>query len=91
MRVLLTTDGSNESEDALRAASRPSARERREADVLYVAPAGASPGLQDRLARQTKHILQEAKWILMEEGIAASSGGAAGARRWYAFRDRLRP
>src|SRR5208337_2004914 len=50
MRVLLTTDGSNESKDALRAASRLLAREDREADVLFVAPASVSPGLQDRMA-----------------------------------------
>jgi nucleotide-binding universal stress UspA family protein len=73
MRVLLTTDGSNESKDALRAASRLLARQDRAVDVLYVAPAGASPGFEDRLARQTKHILQEAKRILTEEGIAAST------------------
>ncbi len=73
MRVLLTTDGSNESKDALRAASRLLARQDQEADLLFVAPAGVSPGLQDRMARQTKRILQEAKRVLTEEGVAAST------------------
>jgi len=73
MRVLLTTDGSNESKDALRAASRLLAPEDRDADVLYVAPEPGRSGLQDRLARQTKQILQEAKQILAEEGCPAST------------------
>jgi len=73
MRVLFTTDGSNQSNDALRAASRLLARQDREADVLHVAPETARPGLQDRLARQIKHILQEAKRVLAGEGIAVST------------------
>jgi len=73
MRVLLTTDGSNESKDALRAASRLLARQDQQADVLFVAPAGISPGFEDRMARQTKRILQEAKRVLTEEGVSAST------------------
>ncbi len=79
MRVLLTTDGSNESKDALRAASRLLAHEYREADVLYVSPEAPRPGFEDRLARQTKRILQEAKRILTEEGCAASPMCRAGS------------
>jgi len=73
MRVLLTTDGSNESKDALRTASRLLARQDQDADVLFVAPAGVSPGFEDRMARQTKRILQEAKRVLTEEGVTAST------------------
>lgn len=73
MRVLLTTDGSNESKDALRAASRLLAPQDRDVDVLYVAPAPGRSGFEDRLARQTRRILQEAKQILAEEGCLAST------------------
>ena len=73
MRVLLTTDGSNEAKDALRAASRLLKREDRETDVLYVAPDSTRSELQDRLARRTKRVLQEAKRLLAEEGITAST------------------
>ena len=72
MRVLLTTDGSNESKDALRAASRLLAPQDREVDVLYVAPNPSHSGLPDRLASQIKHILKEAKRILAEEGCTAT-------------------
>jgi len=72
MRVLLTTDGSNESKDALRAASRLLAPQDREADVLYVAPESRT-AQQDRVARQTKQILYEAKQLLAEEGCTASA------------------
>jgi len=70
--VLLTTDGSNESKDALRAAIRLLARQDRETDVLYVAPETARSEQQDRMAQHTKRILQEAERILREEGIAVS-------------------
>jgi nucleotide-binding universal stress UspA family protein len=73
MRVLLTTDGSNESKDAIRTASRLLARQDRETDVLYVAPETARSGQRDRIAQHTKRILQEAKRVLAEEGIAASA------------------
>ncbi len=71
--MLLTTDGSNESKDAIRTASRLLARQDRETDVLYVVPETARPELQDRVARRTKQILQEARRILREEGIIAST------------------
>lgn len=73
MRVLLTTDGSNESSDALRAASRLLAPQDRDMEVLYVAPAPGRAGLQDRLARQTKKILQDARRVLNEEGCLVST------------------
>ena len=73
MRVLLTTDGSNESKDALRAASRLLAPQEREMEVLYVAPAPARADMQDRLARQTRQILQEGRRILNEEGCTVST------------------
>jgi len=83
MRVLLTTDGSKESKDALRAASRLLARQDHEANVLYVAPQvkssrsksgqAARHALQDRLTKQTKQVLEEAKRLLDQEGWAAST------------------
>ena len=51
MRVLLTTDGSKQSSDALRAASRLLAPQDREVDVLYVSPEAPRAATQDRLAR----------------------------------------
>jgi nucleotide-binding universal stress UspA family protein len=72
MRVLLTSDGSNESKDALRAASRLLARQDREMDVLYVAPEAARQGSQDRLALETRRILEQSKRVLAEENCAAS-------------------
>lgn len=76
MRVLLATDGSKESNDALRVASRLLTPQDREMDVLYVAPQGArriaqeclSPG---RLANETKRILQDANRVLAEERCTA--------------------
>ncbi len=73
MRVLLTSDGSNESTDALRAASRLLAPQDREMDVLYVAPEAARPGNQERQALETKRILEQAKRVLAEENCAAST------------------
>jgi len=91
MRVLLTTDGSNESKDALRVASRLLARQDREVDILYVTPEARSPRckagqaagqeIQDRLTKETKRILEQARRIAAEEGCPASplsrSGSAA--------------
>jgi len=73
MRVLLTTDGSKESLDALRAASRLLTPQEREVDVLYVAPEAVRRGLEERVSRDTKRILYEAKRILAEEGCSASA------------------
>jgi nucleotide-binding universal stress UspA family protein len=42
-------------------------------DVLYVARETARSEQQDRLARQTKHVLLEAKQVLAGEGITAST------------------
>lgn len=71
MRALLTTDGSKESYDALRTASRLLAPQEREVDVLYVAPPAPRAGLEERLSRETKRILQQAKRVLSEEGCDA--------------------
>lgn len=73
MRVLLTTDGSKEAKDALRAASRLLATQDRETDVLYVASQASRPELQERISRETKRILHDAKRLLAEEGCTASS------------------
>ena len=73
MRVLLTTDGSSEATDALRAAARLLAPQNREVEVLFVASETRQPGLQERLARQAKRVLHQAKKILDEEGVAAST------------------
>lgn len=73
MRVLLTTDGSNESKAALVTASRLLATEDRQADVLYVAPQAPRPEAQERVARETKRILHDAKRLLAEEGCTASA------------------
>ncbi len=73
MRVLLTTDGSKESHDALRAGSRLLARQDREVDVLYVTPPSKGAELEARAARETKRILHAAQRILNEEGSSASA------------------
>jgi nucleotide-binding universal stress UspA family protein len=79
MRVLLTTDGSKEAKDALRTASRLLAPQDREAEVLYVAPGSAPAGLEERLARQTKRILYDAKRILADEGCTATTACRTGS------------
>ncbi len=78
MRVLLTTDGSKESHDAMRAGVRLLAPQDRELNVLYVAPA-AWPGTEARLSRQTKRILQEAQRILTAEESRASANCRTGS------------
>lgn len=76
MRVLLTTDGSKESNDALRAACRLLAPQEREADVLYVAPQPTRPIVRQpvpsRSPNETSRILHQAKQLLTEEGCHAS-------------------
>ena len=79
MRVLFTTDGSKQSSDALRAASRLLAPQNREADVLYVAPALANQAVQVRLARETARILHQAKRVLDEEGCTARTTCRSGS------------
>jgi nucleotide-binding universal stress UspA family protein len=79
MRVLLTTDGSKESHDALRAACRLLTPQERQVEVLYVAPEAARRGLEERVSRDTKRILHEAKRILTEEGCSASAFCRAGS------------
>ncbi|HTR37865.1 MAG TPA: universal stress protein [Bryobacteraceae bacterium] len=79
MRVLLTTDGSKEATSALRTASRLLNRNSLEAHVLYVQPQPRAPKsgkitkreYQHRLAAETKRVLEEAKKVLLEEGIDA--------------------
>lgn len=79
MRVLLTTDGSKDAVAAMRAASRLLTSVDRQVDVLYVAPQLRSPKStnftrradQQRVAVETRRILEEAKQILAEEGIDA--------------------
>lgn len=78
MRALLTTDGSKESHDALRAASRLLAPQERVMDILYVAPQSA-PAQQERLVRETKRILQQAQRILSEEGTSACANCRTGS------------
>lgn len=72
MRILLTTDGSKESYDAIRAGVRLLAPQDRDLDLLYVAPAAARPEIEKGLARQTKRFLHEAQRIVTEEGSQAS-------------------
>jgi nucleotide-binding universal stress UspA family protein len=79
MRVLLTTDGSKESCDAIRAGVRLLGPQDRDLDLLYVAPATSRPGAEERLSRQTKRILQDAQRILMEEGSSASANCRTGS------------
>lgn len=79
MRVLLTTDGSKESYDAIQAGVRLLAPQDRELDVLYVAPAAARPGTEKLLARQTKRILHDAQRILTEEGSRGSANCRSGS------------
>ena len=77
--MLLTTDGSNESTLAIRAASRLLAPANREMSILHVArvpsyPKSASNTPQtypQRLAAETRRILQDAKRIAAEEGVDA--------------------
>ena len=79
MRVLLTTDGSGEATNALRTASRLLNRTSLEVHVLYVQPQPRAPKsgkiakreYQHRLAAETKRVLEEAKKVLLEEGIDA--------------------
>ncbi len=87
MRVLLTTDGSQEATAAMRAASRLLTSEDRKVDVLYVAPELRGPksgniarrALQQRVAAEVRRILEEAKQILTEEGIDALTLSEAGS------------
>lgn len=81
MRVLLTTDGSKDAIAAMRAASRLLAREGREIDVLYVASPPRVPksgnvdrrAYQQKITEETKRILHQAKQILTEEGVDATT------------------
>jgi nucleotide-binding universal stress UspA family protein len=69
----MATDGSKEASAALRAAGRLLTDGEREVDVLYVAPdlRTAAKKHQDRLAAETKEILEKAHQILAEEGVEA--------------------
>lgn len=75
MRVLLTTDGSQESSDALRAACRLLAPQDREADVLYVAPQPTRPMPRESATPSSPNgtgaILGKARQLLAEEGCRA--------------------
>lgn len=75
MRVLLTTDGSRESSDALRAACRLLSSQDREADVLYVAPQPTRPIVRQTRPPPSPHgisaILSDARRLLTEEGCRA--------------------
>ncbi|MBZ5611393.1 MAG: universal stress protein [Acidobacteriia bacterium] len=79
MRALLTTDGSKEATDALRAASRLLTGVDRQVDVLYVAAEPRAPksgaiarrAYQHRAAAETRRVLEEAKRVLAEEGVDA--------------------
>ena len=79
MRILLTTDGSMESQNALRAASRLIAPYDREADLLYVAPPAAQLSVRERISRETKRVLQDAKQVLADEKCPASAVCHAGS------------
>lgn len=79
MRALLTTDGSQESYDALRAASRLLARDERQFEVLYVAPQAKNAAQEQRIAAETKRILQQAQRILLEEGTSACANCRSGS------------
>jgi nucleotide-binding universal stress UspA family protein len=90
MRVLLTTDGSKEATDAMRAACRLLSPDERKIDVLHVAaqPRAPKSGQIDRheyrhlIAAETKRILESAKQTLAEESVDALTltevGSAAG-------------
>lgn len=87
MKTLIATDGSKEATIALRTASRLLRRSRNEVEVLCVAPELQRPAGQEtasrgkgsrfgeeyrrRIARETKSILDEAKSILLGEGVDA--------------------
>ncbi len=87
MKTLIATDGSKEATIALRTASRLLRRSRNEVEVLCVAPELQRPAGQEtasrgkgsrfgeeyrrRIARETKSILDEAKNVLMGEGVDA--------------------
>lgn len=79
MRALLTTDGSKEAIDAMRAASRLLDGSDRQVDVLYVAVEPRAPmsgavakrAYHHRAAAEARRILEGAKKILCEEGIDA--------------------
>jgi nucleotide-binding universal stress UspA family protein len=87
MKTLIATDGSKEATIALRTASRLLRRSRNEVEVLCVAPELQRPAGQEtasrgkssrfgeeyrrRIARETKSILDEAKNVLLGEGVDA--------------------
>ncbi|HET6669667.1 MAG TPA: universal stress protein [Pyrinomonadaceae bacterium] len=89
MKTLMTTDGSREATNALRAASRLLRRRENEVHVLCVAPA-YEPGsrkkegrlraeYQRRIAQETKTILELARQTLLAEGVAAEIGAESGS------------
>lgn len=87
MKTLIATDGSKEATIALRTASRLLRRSRNEVEVLCVAPELYRPAGQERasrgkgsrfgeeyrrrIGRETKSILDEARNILLGEGVDA--------------------
>ena len=87
MKTLIATDGSKEATIALRTASRLLRRSRNEVEVLCVAPELQRPAGQEtasrgkgsrfgeeyrrRIARETKSILDEARNVLLGEGVDA--------------------
>jgi len=82
MRVLFATDGSPEATEALLAGSRLLADDL-QADVLYVAPKLRAPkSHHERVAGETRRILESAKKTLADEGVDAltlsETGSAAG-------------
>ena len=87
MRVLLTTDGSNEATAALRGAARLLTSQDRILDVLYVVPEARAPmsgrltkqTLRDRAAEETQRILERAQKVLAEEGTDALTLCEAGS------------
>lgn len=79
MRVLFTTDGSQEATAAIRAGCRLLPTTGCEAHVLYVSPELRAPKsgkitrreYQHRLAEETRRILEQAKQVTREEGVDA--------------------
>jgi nucleotide-binding universal stress UspA family protein len=87
MKILAATDGSQQSDAALRAASRLLASEDRRIDVLYVSPkpprskAGerARQAFRTNLAAEAQRILHNAEMVLKEEGVMAATRSECGS------------
>lgn len=87
MKVLAATDGSQQSDAALRAASRLLASEDRQMDVLYVSPKPPRSKSGERahwayrtnLAAEAQRVLHGAKAVLKEEGMTAAARSECGS------------